>query len=82
MSKTIEAVRARRDEVAKDIPKLQEEVMRAEHALTRAQELLAEAQEMTQGLDEAAAVLDDIKNGNAVITRVDATSAPAVGTPK
>jgi len=55
--KTIEAVRARRDEIAKDIPKLQE------------------------GLDEAAAVLDDIKNGNAVITRVE-SKAPATGVPK
>jgi hypothetical protein len=80
VSKVIESIRTRRDEVAKDIPKLQEEVLRAEHALTRAQELLTEAQEMVRGLDEASGVLDDIKNGNAVITRVE--SKTPVGAPK
>ena len=72
MSKVIESIRARRDEVAKDIPRLQEEVMRAEHAFTRAQELLTEAQEMVRGLDEASGVLDDIKTGKASLTRADA----------
>jgi hypothetical protein len=84
VSKVIDAVRAHRDEIAKDIPKLQEEVMRAEHAFTRAQQLLAEAMEISQGLEAAASVLDDIDKGRVVATRVAEDGSPArvVGPPQ
>lgn len=70
MSKVIDAMRAQRNEVAKDIPRLQEEVLKAEHALARVQEQLAEAMEVSRGLEQAAVVLDDIEKGVVVATRV------------